>query len=310
MALFVLANFIKWVIFGRLTPSEVRILREKAGYTAWEFVSGFLVFYTITDSFADVLYEAVKFAGLFLCVWLVKCFHYLTADRVQSIYNRPEDAAGGVYGLHVYLRLGVGLLLLNLVDGLLIYKYFYDVILQKYVQHNILLAIFGCEILNHCPLTLSTSLQWMLNAYEVKVVSKCGDREKWKRRKLWITCVAEFFFTLARFAILCAFSLLFMYYYTFPVHMVPSSYASLKAAVYKTRSLVDFRKRELMLQKLYCPKEAVADQTCIICFEEFALVPLEQIRCIPTCGHAFHDECLQLWLDYSPSCPICRKKIA
>lgn len=308
LAVFVVANFLKFVIFGRLTSNEVRILTEKAGYTAWEFVFGFLVFYTSTGSFLDIYSEAAKFAGLFLCVLLVKCFHYLTADRVHTVYCSSEEGAGAVLGYYVYLRLGLGIFLLNLVDGLLIYKYCYDVILQNYVQHNVLITIFGFEILNHCPLTLSTSFQFCLNTYEVNFVEK-KNYEKWKHRKLRITFVTEFVLNLARFAMSCVFSLLFMYYYTFPVHMVPSSYTSLKAAVLKTRTLLDFRIRELRFQSLKVPAFVKSDEKCIICFDELVNAPLETTRCIPTCQHAFHSECIQLWLDYSPTCPVCRQKI-
>ena len=45
------------------------------------------------------------------------------------------------------------------------------------------------------------------------------------------------------------------------------------------------------------------DQTeCIICYEEFSddTVSLR-------CGHFYHRDCINNWLDYKDSCPICRR---
>lgn len=331
----IVANFFKWLFFGKLTPYEIATVREKAGYTAWEFIFGFVVFYSSTGSFLDIYTELFKFAGLFLCVWLVKVFHYLTAGRVQFANTGHEDydhtneernmnhinndqgtqtsiighggAAGGIHAPFLILRLGLGILCLNFVDGLLIYRYWYDIIFQNYLKHNVLIAIFGFEIMNHFPMILSTSLQFGLNTYEILAVSpRSCEWKEWKLRKIRATLMAEFVFNLIRLAMSLVFSLLFLYYYTVPVHMLPAAYNSLKIAVLKTRIYVDFRKREFSLQKLRKSGVSLAE-TCIICYDE--LTTWQDIRVVPGCGHTFHFECIQLWLDYLVSCPICREKI-
>lgn len=303
LGLFVLAKICKWAIFGTLTDNEVAILKGKAGYTVWEFVIGFLVFYNSCGNFLDVYTESCKYAGLFLCVLLLKFFHYLIADRVHTTYFGADNAAGSIGIKVAYLRLGLGLLLLNLVDALLIYKYLYDVILRNYIQHNVLISLFGYEILTHYPTTLSTTILFSLNMYEVAFVSQA---QLWKHQKLRIIFIAEFIFNMLRLGMSCVFSMLFLYYYTFPFHIVPSSYSSLKVAVAKTRTLVEFRKRELILRKLSDPAPSLSG-TCIICYETFQNGTL--VKTVPSCDHSFHYECLQLWLAYSPSCPICRSPI-
>lgn len=309
LALLLVANFFKWLVFGRLTPHEIKTLREKAGHTTWEFVFGFLVFYNSTGNLLDIYTEAIKFAGLFLCVWLVKCFHYLTADRVHSAYT-ATDAAGHVYGHFLIPRLGLGILCLNLVDGLLIYQYWHDIIMKNYASHNVLITIFGFEIMNHVPVLLSTSLQFVLNTYEVLAVSPSSPElfKQWKLRKVKTMFVAEFAFNLLRLTMSFVFSILFLYYYTVPVHMLPTAYNSLKIAVLKTRLFVDFKKRQLLLMKLKIPR-ATFPEKCIICYEELDDTGLQDIRVVPLCGHIFHFECIQLWIDYLSSCPICRDKI-
>ncbi|VEL21305.1 unnamed protein product [Protopolystoma xenopodis] len=45
------------------------------------------------------------------------------------------------------------------------------------------------------------------------------------------------------------------------------------------------------------------DEACPICWEKLTLA-----RRLP-CGHIFHDLCLRLWIDQSPSCPTCRRTL-
>ncbi|GBG64624.1 hypothetical protein CBR_g45680 [Chara braunii] len=49
---------------------------------------------------------------------------------------------------------------------------------------------------------------------------------------------------------------------------------------------------------------------CPICFSDARA--LEDLQSISVCGHVFHDECLQKWLDYcpasrKPACPVCKQ---
>lgn len=301
LGLFLTANFFKWLIFGTLTTSEVDILREKAGYTIWEFVFGFLVFYCSTGGTLDTSGEVVKFAGLFLCVWLVKSFHYLIAARVQMLYSSADARAVGDIQVRFLLsRVALGIVMLNVVDGLLIFKYMRDVMVTNYIKHNVLITIFGFEILNHYPLLMSTSLQFCLHMNLL-------DSEAWKRRRLWIFFVAEFALNLLLLAMSFIFSLVFFYHYTVPVYMLPAAYRSLKVAVTKTRVLIEFRKRELMLKRLVLAT-SVSDETCSICYEELCLARRD-VRATPCCDRGFHYSCIKLWLEYSPTCPYCRKKM-
>jgi hypothetical protein len=53
--------------------------------------------------------------------------------------------------------------------------------------------------------------------------------------------------------------------------------------------------------------EAEADDRealCSICIG--ALEAGEKVKVLPPCGHFFHPECVDLWLQSHPSCPLCR----
>eukprot|EP00929_Paragymnodinium_shiwhaense_P101759 TRINITY_DN6491_c0_g1_i1.p1 TRINITY_DN6491_c0_g1~~TRINITY_DN6491_c0_g1_i1.p1 ORF type:complete len:136 (-),score=34.87 TRINITY_DN6491_c0_g1_i1:165-572(-) len=55
-------------------------------------------------------------------------------------------------------------------------------------------------------------------------------------------------------------------------------------------------------------KEALGDQTkCAICQDGYE--PGEDIKTLP-CGHLYHLECVDQWLQVSKACPLCEKKIA
>ncbi|CAO1415808.1 unnamed protein product [Diamesa serratosioi] len=45
--------------------------------------------------------------------------------------------------------------------------------------------------------------------------------------------------------------------------------------------------------------------SCLICFKSLEYSS-EHVMCIPQCGHVFHENCVNRWLELNPSCPKCR----
>jgi len=55
---------------------------------------------------------------------------------------------------------------------------------------------------------------------------------------------------------------------------------------------------------------ACAEQlSCSICFEEYADATAE-LRKTNICGHVFHTQCLERWLNVNRTCPLCRQDLA
>ncbi|KAK2080281.1 hypothetical protein QBZ16_000134 [Prototheca wickerhamii] len=52
---------------------------------------------------------------------------------------------------------------------------------------------------------------------------------------------------------------------------------------------------------------ALQQRTCAICLEDWTYA--EQIRELPTCGHAFHARCADDWLAMQRRCPTCRARV-
>ncbi|XP_057964836.1 RING-H2 finger protein ATL16-like [Malania oleifera] len=47
---------------------------------------------------------------------------------------------------------------------------------------------------------------------------------------------------------------------------------------------------------------------CVVCLNEFQ--EQEMLRVLPSCGHAFHLDCIDIWLQGSANCPLCRSSIS
>jgi E3 ubiquitin-protein ligase synoviolin len=277
---FLVVNFLKWLIFGKLSSTEIQNLRQKFDFTMWEFFCGFAIFYFQSDSFQNVIHTFLKFAGLFLCILLLKCFHYLSSDRVSQHFNQHN------FGKLIVLRFALGIILLNFIDGLLIFRFIKD------ANHSVLRNIFGFEILHMCPLILLTCLKFGLNCYYL---------DDWNNNKFKIIVISEFIVNLVRFILICIFAMVFLYRYTVPLHIVPSTYFSLKVLVEKARNLLNFKKNQLILNKLKMPDKF--DHNCTICFEDFLIDnDLRELNC----RHVFHYQCLNQWINCSKACPVCR----
>ncbi|KAH6770051.1 RING/U-box superfamily protein [Perilla frutescens var. hirtella] len=47
---------------------------------------------------------------------------------------------------------------------------------------------------------------------------------------------------------------------------------------------------------------------CAVCLNEFQ--EEEKLRAIPNCGHVFHIDCIDIWLQNNANCPLCRTSIS
>ncbi|EGW34239.1 uncharacterized protein SPAPADRAFT_148821 [Spathaspora passalidarum NRRL Y-27907] len=306
--LFLCLNFLKWITFGKLTPREIKNLKDKIAYTIWEFFFGFMILYFKIGSYSIIQVEVFKFAGLFFTIILLKGFHYLSADRIQTVFNLSHSTPTVKLWA---IKLSIGLIMLNLIDAMLIVKFFYELYHSSTNEKglsmvdNILVGIFGFEILNLFPVIVLTTLKCGLELSQYLNEDEQEDTQ-WREYKLKWIYMGEFIVNLIRFIMVCLFSVAFLYFYTFPIHILPSSYLSLRVLVAKTRNFINFKKKQFVLEKLTVPTEVFRDEKCVVCFEEFTDV--NDIRQL-NCTHSFHYRCLKSWIYYSNSCPTCREVI-
>lgn len=269
---------LKWIVFGELLASEVSRLKELVLYTAWELVVGFLV---VSVGDPAGVSSWLKYGGLFACVCLLKSFHLLSGVRVESVFRGNR---------RMVRRLGFGIVLLHLVDLLLIHRFYREVTAG---HHNLLMVVFGFEITNVYPLIVATTARFALyhrgepNRTTIEVID------------LVCHCV--------RFLTFFAFSVVFVSRYTVPLHIIPASYACLRASVLTLRRLVrrlQNRARLRKLRRFVSPHNAHAD-VCPVCLD-----PLTPHAGQLPCGHVFHGLCVEKWLVMAATCPVCRDELA
>ena len=56
------------------------------------------------------------------------------------------------------------------------------------------------------------------------------------------------------------------------------------------------------------PRASAGARDCAVCLLEFA--DGDELRALPLCAHAFHADCIDVWLRAHASCPLCRAAVA
>lgn len=56
------------------------------------------------------------------------------------------------------------------------------------------------------------------------------------------------------------------------------------------------------------PEKGIRFSECAVCLNEFH--EQEKLRMIPNCGHLFHIDCIDVWLQTNANCPLCRTSIS
>lgn len=313
MGAFVFFNLVKWTLFGKLSEKEVNHLKDKISYTIWEFWFGFLIFFYNQKQNSNlsspvIKDEFFKYSGLFLCILLLKSFHLICAERSYSVLMNLNSPHCTTVDRDQSRRLGCGALVLNMIDLMLMGCFFHQMYNTYYgysvlrFKDNILVAIFGFEIFHSYPLVFLTGFKYLINHHKPNDLMWQAKREK-------LSNLMEFGVNLVRFIMSCIFAIVFLYFYTFPFHIIPSSYLSLRLLIVKARCLISLERRNLKLKRLNLAKDIDPDSKCIICFDQLNDSSVDGVKCLNDCDHSFHYSCLKNWLNYSHNCPVCRTKI-
>ncbi|OIT30678.1 ring-h2 finger protein atl16 [Nicotiana attenuata] len=81
----------------------------------------------------------------------------------------------------------------------------------------------------------------------------------------------------------------------------------LDESVIRSIPIFQYKKREgknaiILGEKTRCSCE------CVVCLNDFQ--DNEKLRKIPNCGHVFHIDCIDVWLQNNANCPLCRTSIS
>lgn len=292
LTVLLIPKFIRWVLFGdALDQREIASIREKFNYTLFEFIWGLVILKNI-DRESLTAKTVFKYALLFACLVITKSFHYLCDMRVAT---QARDINNGQYQTKSSLKLFIGINTLICVDALVFLKIKDD-------MQNSMNIIFGFEVLNLCPLILITMVNYTSSVYmHYRNMSQSPTSLPF--------VILDFTLNLVRMSLFITYTWICYQNFTFPAHMIPSSYRCFRMLLTKTRNLIIHARNQKMFKRyLTLPKthsiDGCSNDTCF-CLEELSQDKDNDIRKL-ACNHAFHYECLKWWLVKSETCPVCR----
>ncbi|WVR04137.1 hypothetical protein IAU60_001136 [Kwoniella sp. DSM 27419] len=328
-ALMILANFtlfnaiclgigLKKVFFGQLRAIEYEHLFERL----WIFLTESLLALTIfRDDFS------APFAFMYGLLLFLKCFHWITADRVDYMDQIPPPGPPKSF----HLRIASIIFLLASFD-LILATYSIDAILTEGVSAMVL---FASEFTILQASILGIVARYVVNLIDLRRAGGRADAPSWEEKSMYMFYIDLAVDFVKLLTYLCFFSVILLHY-GLPLHILRDVYMTLRSFMARCGDLIRYRRATRDMDALYpdATEEELArngDRTCIICREE--MIPRgsareAEIRADPAeaeaagaaggpnetpkklaCGHVFHFHCLRSWLERQQSCPTCRRDV-
>lgn len=79
-------------------------------------------------------------------------------------------------------------------------------------------------------------------------------------------------------------------------------------ASWQSRGLNELLIREIPTFQYSKQGESSSPSKCVVCLNEFQ--ENDMLRLLPKCSHAFHLDCIDVWLQSNSNCPLCRSTIS
>ncbi|KAK6907066.1 hypothetical protein I204_00133 [Kwoniella mangroviensis CBS 8886] len=321
-ALMVLANFalfntilfgigLKKIFFGQLRAIEYEHLFERL----WIFLTESLLALTIfRDDFS------APFAFMYCLLLFLKCFHWITADRVDYMDQIPPPGPPTLY----HIRITSIIVLLAIFDFALV-SYSIEAILSEGVSAMVLFAS-EFTILNAS--ILGTAARYAVGLVDLRRARGRADAPPWEEKSMWLFYV-DLTVDFMKLLTYLSFFLVILLHYGLPLHILRDVYMTLRSFISRCGDLIRYRRATRDMDALYPDAteeemERGGDRTCIICREEMiprAVAeregntgsgegggPNETPKKL-ACGHIFHFHCLRSWLERQQSCPTCRRDV-
>ncbi|KAI0700890.1 hypothetical protein BC835DRAFT_319019 [Cytidiella melzeri] len=333
-SLLVLANFgfiialmsgriLQRVFFGSLQPREVERLYDQT----WMFVTESLLAFTIFRDDFDI-----PFVIMFGFLLFIKCFHWLMADRVESMDQVPYPGPPTLF----HVRLHALFCILWLVDMIMLVIAI-ESTLSTGVGGAVLFANEYAILTAHA---LNSMARYVLSAYELRRARARGGENapSWENKSMYVFYI-ELVTDFLKLATYSTFFLVVLSFYGLPLNIIRDVYLTARSFITRLRALVRYHNATRDMDRRYpnATEEelaAMSDRTCIICRDELIAAPNNQTNIqqegqapnnVPNanqpqdgpnvtpkklpCGHIFHFQCLRSWLERQQSCPTCRRTV-
>ncbi|KAI0768646.1 hypothetical protein BD413DRAFT_715661, partial [Trametes elegans] len=304
------------IFFGSLQPREVERLYDQT----WMFVTESLLAFTIFRDEFDV-----PFLLMFGFLLFVKCFHWLMADRVESIDQTPYPGPPTLF----HIRINALFALLSLIDTTM-FAFAVESTLTNGVGGMVL---FASEYSILLATALNAILRYGLSILDLRRARSRGGENAppWENKSMYIFYIelltGKFHFL--KLATYMTFFVIILTFYGLPLNIIRDVFVTARSFITRLRALVRYHNATRDMDRRYPdasePELAdMSDRTCIICREEMhARAPPQPNpngdqhqpdgpnmtpKKLP-CGHIFHFQCLRSWLERQQSCPTCRRTV-
>uniref|UniRef100_A0A8C4QCL0 RING-type E3 ubiquitin transferase n=1 Tax=Eptatretus burgeri TaxID=7764 RepID=A0A8C4QCL0_EPTBU len=278
----ILGKLIRKIFFGQLRAAETEHLIERLWYAVTETCLAFTVF---RDDFSP------RFVALFTLLLFLKCFHWLTEDRVDYMERSP------VISWLFHIRALTLFILLAAADlGLIVHAYHSVVSRGASVQ-----LVFGFEYAILLTMVLTVVFKYILHSIDLR------STNPWENKAVFML-YTELCTGFIKVILYVAFMAIMIKIHTFPLFAIRPMYLTMRQFKKAATDAIMSRRAIRNMNTLYpdaTPEELQStDNVCIICREEMTT----GAKRLP-CNHIFHTSCLRSWFQRQQTCPTCRMDI-
>ncbi|KAJ7668391.1 hypothetical protein DFH06DRAFT_197099 [Mycena polygramma] len=306
------AHVFQKIFFGALRPSEIERLYDRL----WFFITESLLAFTIFRDEFDA-----TFVVMFGFLLFVKSFHWIAADRIEWMDQRPYPGPSLLF----HVRMTALFLLLWTTDLLL-----FTIAVDSTIANGIGgMVLFASEYAILMATVANTVCKYLLCAYELRRAGQRGGENApaWENKSMWVFYI-ELVTDFLKLTTYLVFFIIIMTFYGIPLNILRDVYVTGRSLITRLRSLHRYQTATRNMDERYpnATQEemaAMSDHTCIICREEMVLPPPAADPAVPPanndgpnttpkklpCGHIFHFNCLRSWLERQQSCPTCRRNV-
>ncbi|KAL1410284.1 E3 ubiquitin-protein ligase hrd1 [Vanrija albida] len=294
----------KRIFFGELRPIEYEHLFERL----WIFLTESLLALTIFGTAFSI-----PFALMYGLLVFLKCFHWITADRVDYVDQIPPPGPP----LSFHIRITAITTILTLTD-IVLFLYSAESIVVDGVS---VMILFTSEFAILFVSILGTWARYGIAVADLRRAQGREDAPAWEQKSMYLFYI-DLAVDFSKLLIYLVFFIAILINYGLPLHILRDVYMTLRSFISRASDFVRYRRATHNMDQLYPDASAeelerLGDKTCIICREEMVarepdapgddgpnMTPKKLV-----CGHIFHFHCLRTWLERQQSCPTCRRDV-
>ncbi|KAI1784254.1 hypothetical protein LXA43DRAFT_227670 [Ganoderma leucocontextum] len=316
------------LFFGSLQPREVERLYDQT----WMFVTESLLAFTIFRDEFDV-----PFLLMFGFLLFVKCFHWLMADRVESMDQTNYPGPPTLF----HVRVNALFFVLWAIDTVM-----FAFAVESTLTHGVGgMVLFASEYAILLASALNAMLRYILSILDLRRARARGGENAppWENKSMYIFYI-ELLTDFLKLTTYMTFFMIILTFYGLPLNIIRDVFVTARSFITRLRALVRYHNATRDMDRRYpdateAELAEMSDRTCIICREEMqsrtvpqpdpagqgATAEGEQQQQQPPppppadgpnmtpkklpCGHIFHFQCLRSWLERQQSCPTCRRTV-